>query len=100
MPLVCRHLCLCQPFPARVLRMACPGPLPSTPASWQETGFGFVMFLLQTRPGGLRLDADSILTPSTAGRIQSCCGRDRAESSQLGHLRGSPSSEVRRQQDL
>lgn len=32
-----------------------PGPLPSAPASWQEAGFGFVMFPLQTRPGRARV---------------------------------------------
>ena len=47
-----------------------PGPLPSALASWQEAGYGFVMFPLQTRPGRARVwarvrtGAGSILPPA------------------------------------
>lgn len=59
--LVCRHF--------RSASKLHPGPLPSAPASWQEAGFGFVMFPLQTRPGGhacghVRPGAGSILPPA------------------------------------
>lgn len=58
-----------------------PGPLPSALASWQEAGYGFLMFPLQTRPGRacmwtrVRPGAGSILPPvRRQGRVVSARG--------------------------
>lgn len=52
-----------------------PGPLPSALASWQEAGYGFLMFPLQTRPGRARVwtrvrpGAGSILPPAPLSEL-------------------------------
>ena len=71
-----------------------PGPLPSALASWQEAGYGFLMFPLQTRPGRAR-----VWTRVRPGPAPSCpphsCQSHRSATRQGCLCSGPPGSEGR-----